>query len=168
MKFKEIIDELYCLDTYKNFKSENPDSFLSAGFFIFNLEEKTESIQIDFFLPKESKIVGFEYPFKEPKKFDDNIVSMKELSPNIKIDLDDLELKCLEVIKKNESIIKPTKIIAILKEGVWNLTCMDNMLGIIRIHLNASTGEVIKFDKGSLMDFMGIKKGNKDSKVSSQ
>ena len=65
------------------------------------------------------------------------------------------------VIKDNNSFLKPTKIIAILRDNRWNLTCMDDLLGIVRIHIDSLTDEFVSFDKGSLMDFMGIKKGDK-------
>ncbi len=35
---------------------------------------------------------------------------------------------------------------------------MDNALGIIRIKINAISEELQDFNKGSLMDFMGMKK----------
>ena len=127
-------------------------------------------IQLDYFLPKENKIAAFEFPFTEPK-IHDNIISiekgqttkakpipMQKQTTEIKIDIDDLATTCNKIIKENDSNLKPTKIIAILKDDIWNLTCMDNALGIIRIKINATTGEQIDFNKGSLMDFMGIKK----------
>jgi|GEM_PF-654097 hypothetical protein len=140
-----------------------------------------EQIQLDYFLPKENKIAVFSHPFSqnteghteqctEPKIHDD-IISVKEgkttpvkvkvmtkQTTEIKIDIDDLETKCKELIKKNDSSIVPTKIIAILKDDIWNLTCMDNMLGIIRIKLHAISEELLDFNKGGLMDFMGVKR----------
>jgi len=83
---------------------------------------------------------------------------MSKQTIKIQTDIDDLESKCKQLIKENNSNITPTKIIAILKDDQWNLTCMDNALGIIRIKLNATTDELLEFNKGSLMDFMGIKK----------
>jgi hypothetical protein len=83
---------------------------------------------------------------------------MTKQTAEIKIDIDDLESKCKEVIKENNSLIIITKIIAILKDDIWNLTCMDDMLGIVRVKINAISGEVQDFNKGGLMDFMGIKK----------
>jgi len=35
---------------------------------------------------------------------------------------------------------------------------MDDALGIIRIKLDATSGKTLNFNKGSLMDFMGMKK----------
>jgi hypothetical protein len=158
MKVQDLLTELQETEHYKTFKSQNQEAFFSAAFIIFDLESQTEKIQMDFFLPNQNKMASFEHPYTEAKIHEDEIKDMKLQSTEIKIDIDDLEQKCQTTIKENESAIKPTKIIAILRDDQWNLTCMDNALGIIRIKLNAITGEQTEFNKGSLMDFMGIKK----------
>lgn len=170
MKVQDLIQELEETKHYMFFKEKTPDSYFAAAFLILDLENKTEQIQLDYFLPAENNIAAFAHPWEAPK-IHDNIISvqagktepakptpMSKQTTKIKIDIDDLEPKCNELIKENNSAIKPTKIIAILKDNIWNLTCMDNHLGIVRIKLNAISEEVINFDKGGLMDFMGIKK----------
>ena len=172
MKVQDLVEELQEKESYQKFISENPSAFFGAGFFILDLKGEHEQIQLDFFLPEqnrvcpnqtksqisEGKIVAFEFPFGEPKVFDETVKAMQPQTTEIKIDLDDLETVCKEIIKEGGSLLVPTKIIAVLKDGQWNLTCMDDMLGIVRIRLDATTGEKIDFSKGSLMDFMGIKK----------
>ena len=171
MKLKDLIQELEETKYYQFFKEKNPDTFFAAAFLILDLENKTEQIQLDYYLPSENKIAAFTHPFTHPK-IHDNIISvskegtteptksslMTKQSTEIKTDIDDLESQCNKTIKENESAIKPAKIIAILKDDIWNLTCMDNALGIIRIKINAISGETQDFNKGSLMDFMGMKK----------
>lgn len=159
MKFKEIAEELYQKDCYKAFKEKHPSSFLSAGFFILDVAEKSEKIQLDFFLPEKKKVVGFEFPFEKERLFDDTIETMSPLSLDLKVDLDDLEIECKKAIIQNSSNLVPKKIIAILRDNVWNLTCLDNVLGVVRIHIDALTGDVRRFSKENLMEFMGIKKG---------
>ena len=158
MKVKDLLEELEDNANYKKFKSDNPSTFFAAAFFILDLKQKSETIQLDFFLPEKNRIVAFEYPYKEPKTFDEEIKLMQPQTTNVKIDIDDLESVCGTAIKKNGSAIIPTKIIAILKDNQWNLTCMNDMLGIVRIKTDAITGKQIEFNKGSLMDFMEIKK----------
>jgi len=170
MKLQDLTKELQDKQEFKTFQTQNPDTFFAAAFLILNLENKTEEIQLDYFLPEENKIAAFCFPFSEPKIHEDIIsvqkgqttpVKPKPMQPQtskIKIDIDDLEPTCNKTIKENNSSIKPTKIIAILKDDIWNLTCMDNILGIVRIKLDAISGELQDFNKGGLMDFMGIKK----------
>ena len=158
MKIQDLLEELEENTNYKKFKSENPSAFFSAGFLILDLKSKSEEIQLDFFLPKQNKITAFEYPFNEPKVFNEEIKQMQSQTTDIKIDIDDLESTCKKITEENNSANVPTKIIAILKDDQWNLTCMDDVLGIVQIKINAITGEQIEFKKGSLMDFMGINK----------
>jgi len=170
MKIQDLIEELQETQSYKTFKQNNPDTFFAAAFLILNLEDKSEQIQLDYFLPKQNNIAAFTRPFSEPKIHEDiisvqkgktqpaKIKPMQKQTTKIKIDIDDLEPKCKELIKENNSSINPTKIIAILKDDIWNLTALDNMLGIIGIKINAFSGETIDLNKGSLMSFMGIKK----------
>ncbi len=158
MKLKELLEELTETPQYKKFKEENPNSFFSAGFFVLDLENKTETIQLDFFLPEKKKVAAFEFPFKEPKIHEDKIEEMIEQSPDVKIDIDDVEKVAKEKIRENNSQIIPTKIIAVLSKNQWNLTCMDNSLGIVQLKINAITGEQNSFNKGSLMDFMGVQR----------
>jgi len=171
MKIYDILQELKESKYYKKFKLENSDAFFSVAFLILDLGNKTESIQLDFYIPGKNKIAAFEFPFGEPK-IHDNVISIgrsgevepSEIEPmrpqtyEVKIDIDDLALKCKKIIKESGSNIIPTKIIAILKDDLWNLTCMDNALGIVRIKIDAIREDIFKFEKGSLMDFMGIKK----------
>ena len=158
MKVQDLLNELKETERYKKFKSQNPESFFAAAFFILDTEQKTETIQLDFFLPSKNKVAAFEHPFAEAKIHDDEIKPMQPQSTEIKIDIDDLESTSKKIIKENESAIVPAKIIAILRDDQWNLTCMDNALGIVRIKLDAKSGEQADFNKGSLMDFMGIRK----------
>jgi len=178
MKLQSLLEELKEKPEYKLFQEQNPDSFFAAAFLILDFAPNTKGyserrehgsneIQLDFFLPQqnrdcskqiepqisEGKIAAFSFPFSKPKIHEDKIEQMKHQTTQIKIDIDDLEPKCKELIKTNNSHIQPTKIIAILKDDIWNLTCMDDMLGIVRMKLNAITGELLDFNKGSLMEF---------------
>jgi hypothetical protein len=158
MKVGDLLNEVQESEGYRKFKSENPDAFFSAGFFILNLKDGSESIQMDFFIPSKKKIAAFEFPFGEAKIFEEEVLTMMEQGVEVKYNIDDLESVCRKIIRENDSAVNPTKIIAILKDGLWNLTCMDDALGIVRIKLDAVSGDLFNFDKGSLMDFMGVKK----------
>ncbi len=156
MKIKDLIEELEEKDSYKNFKLSNPSTFFSAAFLVLDVKEKSEKIQLDFFLPEQNKVAAFEFPFGEPKIHDDEIKTMCPQNVSVKIDIDDLEPICREVIKENGSAIILAKIIAVLKDDQWNLTCMDDMFGIVRMRVNSATGERSGFSKKSLMDFTSV------------
>ncbi|MBS3087236.1 hypothetical protein J4226_01445 [Candidatus Pacearchaeota archaeon] len=164
MKVQDLIEELEEKECYKIFKTQNKEAYFAAAFLMLDIEKKTEQIQLDYYIPKQNQIAAFCFPFVEPKIHSDIIsntkkgkskpIPMSKQTTKIKIDIDDLEPKCKKLIKENDSLIVPTKIIAILKDNIWNLTLMDNMLGIVRIKINAITEELLDFNKGGLMDFV--------------
>jgi hypothetical protein len=172
MQLKNLLKKLETSRIFQNFSKQNPDNYFTTAFLILNLQNPTENqIQLDYFLPQKNQIAAFIHPFNQEPKIHNDIISvqngqtqgkkienMNPQSEKISLDIDNLEQKIKETIKQNNSSINPTKIIAILKDDVWNLTAMDNALAIIRIKINAQTQEIIDFNKGGLMDFMGIKK----------
>lgn len=163
MQIINFLNKLRKTSTYKKFKEEHPESYFSIGFFILDLKSHNNIIQLDFFLPKEKKLASFEYPSFEFKIHEERVENLIRQSENPKIDIKDLEGISREIIQKNNSSLNPTKIIAILKGDEWNLTCMDGMLGIIKIKVNAITGEEISFGTGSFMDMIKIKKPSSKS-----
>ncbi len=158
MEIKKLLGEVMETSAYKDFKSENSDSFFSAVFAILDVKGQSNQIQFDFFLPSLKKIASFNLGVSGVNIYDDEIKNMKPQSVDVGVDIKDLEEVCGAAIKKNGSMLVPTKIIAILRDGIWNLTCMDEALGIVRIKVDADSGKVEDFSKGSLMDFMGIRK----------
>jgi hypothetical protein len=170
MKVKDLYEELKEKKFFQEFSRQNPEAFLYAGFFILDLKESCEKIQLDFYNPKTNKIEIIEFPFQEIKKQENKLPGMEEpeidikktkpLNLEIKIDIDDLEDKCKEVIKENNATMTPSKIIAVLRNDEWHLTCMDDMLGIITIQLDSKNGNIKNFKKNSLMDMVKIKKTN--------
>jgi len=165
MKISSLVKELEETSTYRDFKEANPSSYLGVGFFIFDLIEKTETIQLDYYLSEEEKIVSFEflevdevYSWKM-KKHDEQIAVMKEQDVEVKIDIDDLEVTVHEAFRDENILMKPTKLIAILKGDVWDVTAMDSMLGIARVKIDSMSGEILECRKESLMDFAQVKGG---------
>jgi hypothetical protein len=158
MKIEELIIELKNKDCYKEAKRQFPNFFFCAAFIIIDLEQKNKKIQLDFFLPNENKIISFEHPFENFKKHDDKINNINKQPLIIKINIEHLEETIKNILDKNNIKNSPSKIIAILKNNEWNITAMDSVFGISRIKIDAISGKEISFEKGSLLDFMGIKK----------
>jgi len=168
MKIQDLYEELKEKPFFQKFQSDNPESFLYAGFFVLDLEQDCEKIQLDIYNKKENRIEIVEFPF-ETIKVQENMLpgmeekpivpeEMKELNLDLKVDIDDLKERSKEIINANEASTRPTKIIAVIKDNEWNLTCMDNALGVVNMKINAKTGEEISFKKSSLMDIVKIKK----------
>jgi len=159
MKLSEILSKLREKETYKNFKKENPEAFFCSAMLILGDADK---IDLNFFIPKNNKISSFAMPFASLINHPEEIMNQEEIKDlNLKIDADNLKKEIENKTKK-----KFTKIIAILHNRKWNLTCL-NGLDMSRMNINAYSGEIEKKEEGSLMDMVQIKKKNK-SMVSEQ
>ena len=152
MKVKELLNELKEKETYKNFKTENPEAFFCSAMFILGDNDK---IDLNFFNPSKNKISSFSMPFATLINHEEEIKDQKEIT-NLDFKIDSNNLK--DSIE-NKTKQKFTKIIAVLHDGKWNLTCL-NGLDMSRININAYTGELQKKEEGSLMDMVRFKKEN--------
>jgi len=153
MKIKELISELQTRDTFKEFKKKHPESFFTAGFFILSNDEKEQDkIQMDYYITKEQKFCSFEYPFNSSKIHDDIIKNSKELKNlDFKADLLDLKEIIKEELKENYS-----KLICVLQNDMWNITCLSGMK-IRRLKINPHTGEIISNNNLEMNDIMRFK-----------
>ena len=157
MKLTEMLKELEEKPFFREFKKENPKSFLCAGFFIFDKENNKNQHQLDFFNPSKNQIISFEHPFENLKIHEDKIESQEKLElKNVLLDIEDLKEITEELVKKNEIKSKTNKIIAVLSQRIWNITCIQSDLSILRIKINAETKEQIVFEKQSLLDFVKV------------
>lgn len=157
MKISNLLFELERKEFFEEFIKQNPSAYPCA---IFSVLSKTEDDkhQVDFYIPEKEKMAFSEYPFQGMKIAEEKVSKIKPLPEKVEIDLEDLWEKVEETIADNAYKIIPQKIIAILKDSVWNLTVMDDSLGMVRIFIDAVSGEISKSEKGSLMDFMAVKK----------
>ena len=161
MKFKQLLRELREKQCYGQFMQENPDAFLTAGFFVLD-DSGNNTFQLDYFIPKIEKIAISSYPFDRFKIQEDEIKKAERLDENINIDICDLKEKVEDIKLKNNYNRNTNKIIAVLKDGKWNLTCFSSSLDILRIFVDCFSGNCDKFEKASLMDFMQVRKTKKD------
>ncbi len=147
MKIKDLLDELSLRECYSDFKSKYPNSYFSTGFFIMG--DNKDNVQLNFFIPDENKIASFEYPFASYKVHADEIKNEVQFDNlNIKVDLDNLKDTIESKLNK-----KIEKIIALISDGVWNITCI-NGYDITRIKMNAKNGNIIENTSDFLGDFM--------------
>jgi hypothetical protein len=158
MNLIDLHSELKELDFFKKFTEEN-ECYLCAGFFV--LSDEGDKAQLDFFIPSVKKIASCEFPFTCVRIHEDEILEMDELK-----DLENLKVDVLGLrgFVEEKSGKKFNKIIAVLQKGIWNLTCLDSMLGMVRMNVDAFSGEVLKNEKSNLMEMVRFEKGKKNSK----
>jgi len=158
MNLKQLIEEIKQKESFQKFIKENPSAYLTAVFIVLDDTEK-DSYQLDFFIPEKNKIGISAYPFEEIIIQEDDIKQAERLDISLVVDINNLREK-VESIKdiNNLQKIKISKIIGILKNDEWHLTCLSLTLDIIKINLDKE-GNSTKCEKASLMDFVVKKKG---------
>jgi hypothetical protein len=150
MKVEKLLTQLKETESYKDFRNENPDAFFCSAMFVIGDADK---IDLNFFLPDKNKISSFSMPFASLTNHPEEIKDQKEIkNMNFKIDINNLKQEIENKTKK-----KFPKLIAILHNGIWNVTCL-NGLDMSRITLDAYTGKIKKKDEGSLMEMVRTKK----------
>jgi hypothetical protein len=157
MKISTLLDELKEKDFFKRFMKENPDAFFAAGFFVLDNASSQDKHQVDYFIPAKKQIASAEYVFESMKIHEDTIADAKRLQI-AKIDICDLREKVEEAKKLNNCSLKINKIIALLKDDLWTLTCLSDSLDMIKIVIDSVSGEIKKFEKVSFMSMMSIKR----------
>jgi hypothetical protein len=156
-----LLERLKQKPGYEKFIKENKDAFLYALFCILsNNEKEGDKIQFDFFIPSKKKIAYSEYPFDEIKvqAQETEVVSKLLELEKTKIDVENLWeiVEKIQLVNKDNSVV--TKIMGVLREEVWDLTCTTAAIDILRIKANAITGECINYKKENLANFIQIRK----------
>jgi len=161
ISFTSTLKKIESSDAFKNFKEKNPSAYLCAGFFVLDYEQGKNQQQLDYSL-ENKRIFTFnlneELTIKEAETIEGKREKLPEMEKEIKIDLD----KIKKIVEKNMQEKKINKkidrIIAILQKHndkqIWNLNCMLKGLGILQVHIDCITGEILKFEKKNLFDFV--------------
>lgn len=163
---KLLLERLKNKKSYADFMKNNPDSFLYAVFCIISQNEREgDKIQFDFYSPKLKKIAHTEYPFDELKiqEYDSNINSKKLDLNSMTIDIENLWDKIIEIQKDKKNNLTINKSMCVLRNQIWELVCTTASLDMLKIKINAETGECIEYKKENLTDFIQIKKTNQKS-----
>jgi len=165
MTFNQTLETITTSAVFKKFIKENPNAELVAGFFILDIVNNNNKKSIDYKIPQTEKIFTFELDqnneviMKQDKLIkDSNFPELQKISPNIKIDLDKIPSIAEKIALDNSIKQKFQKIIAVLQiynnQQIWNLTCMLDSFVILNIIINSDTGQIIKFDRKSMADFI--------------
>jgi len=163
MNFTTTYETITQSKIFKDFINKNPKAELVAGFFILDFLSNDTKKSLDYKL--DSKIFTFsldlqnEITMREDKLIDKpGLPILTKISPNIKIDIDEIPSLAEKSAVENNIKSKFQKIIAVLQKHeenqIWNLTCMLDGLIILNILINSDTREIIKFERKSMMDFI--------------
>jgi len=158
MNFTSTLEKIEKSKTFKNFKEKNKTAKLCAGFFVLG---KGPQQQLDYCL-EDSRIFTFilnevgEVIVKEAEVMKKQ--SLPAIEKNIKVDLEDAQEILKEQIKEKKIPNKLNKIIAVLQKNenkqIWNLNCVLSGMEILRVHIDTESGDVLKFEKKSMFEFI--------------
>ena len=167
--FKETCQRINDSEEFKNFIQENPEAELCTGFFVMDFFGNDNKKSLDYKL--DQKVFSFSInELEKIKMYQDKLVEVKDkefpalepINPEIKVDLDQITEMAMKTTQEKGIQSKFSKIIAVLQKykhnnqdiQAWNLTCMLEGLIIIHMMIDSDTGELIKFERKSMMDLI--------------
>jgi len=173
MGIKETLEILESSEEFKKFKENHPEREMCAGFFIVDFFGNDNKRSIDF--KCNDKIFTCSLRDDDSVKIqEDKLVEvkgakfpeLKQINPNVEVDAEDA-IGIAKTHTLDEGIAaKYNKAIAVLQKykdekitnneekQVWNLTCMLDGLIILHILVDAETGDILKFERKSMMDLI--------------
>jgi uncharacterized membrane protein YkoI len=156
--------EVECVEQsalFKEWKKQYPDSYL-VHFFVMN-----DKIQIGYYDKKSDTITTFLLGDEITKTVDAEIFKEHKTIPPLNLNNVSISLHKAKEIVKNLMKKYPdpiTKEITILqtieKEPVYNMTFITSTFKMLNIKLNAKTGELLKEEMQSLMQWCTYESGN--------
>jgi len=160
MTLQRFTEKLGNSQVFKGFEKENKSAYLTAGFFVLDLETKNNLYQLDYYVPNKKKVAAFNVGKDITMQMMDMISGKapEKLDMKSKIDLDTLPGILGDEMKNRGITSEIKKIIAVLQnlEGkkIWNLSCILSGMEILRAHIEDESESILKMDKSSLMDIM--------------
>ena len=164
MQFYE--EKLSSSREFKDFIKENKDAYLCSGFFVVDKDGKDNKQHLDYYLPKEKKMISFQMEEGIKKVFVDMLDDKvpKKISKS-EFDFDDMEEMIQRRMQEQNIKNKIQKIIFSLQnlDGKDFLICtvFISMLGILKVNIDLSNKKITEFEKKSFFDIMKVTKKKK-------
>jgi len=160
MNLQFYIEKLSNSEEFENFTKENPDAFLSSGFFVIDFESNENKSNLDFYNPKTNKMFGFQ--LDEGVKMV-NLELMQnsqipaKLNADSELDFQEIEEKISREMTTQKITNKLQKIIMIFQNYEGNdlifCTVFLSGFGILKVHFD-NKGNITLFEKKTLFDFI--------------
>lgn len=161
MNFTSTLKQIESSPAFTNFKKQHKDAYLCAGFFVIDYQGENQQ-QLDYSL-KNGDIFTFILNNEITVKEAETIEGKKQqkllaLEKEIEVDLERVEEIVERKMRQEKINNKIVKVIAVLQkyEGkqIWNLNCILSGMEILKLHIDADNGEILKSEKRSMFDFI--------------
>ncbi len=162
MKFEHYLKRVEESEEFKKFIEEHKKAYLCAGFFVLDYEQGKHVHQVDFFIPTIQKIATFSLEGGKKLQISEPVVKLKKsfekLDSTTKTDIDALKGIVADEMHNRTITQEIKKMIVVLHaqngKKIWNLNCITNELGILKVHIDDETSSILEFEKASLFDFV--------------
>ena len=168
MNFQFYVEKLKHSDKFKKFEQKHKDAYFCSGFFVVDKEGKDNKFHLDYYLPKQDKIVSFQLETAVQQNDVEIIDNKKPAKANIDCDfeMDNIEKMIKKEMEKQGVKNKIQKIMMsfqeIDKKDYLICTVFITMLGLLKVHINLDDKKIDLFEKKSVFDIMKVKKNGKN------
>lgn len=160
MNFQFFLEKLEASEEFKDFIKENPKAYLCSGFFAIDKEGKDDKKHFDFYDPSSEKLFSFQIE-NGCKKTEVEMID-KRIPEKIETDFDfsfeEIESLINDKMQKENVKNKLQKIIISLqsfkRKNLLLCTVFISMLGLLKIHIDIKSKEIVLFEKKSFFDFV--------------
>lgn len=165
MKFQEYIEKVQADAAYKTFMKEHGDAYLCAAFFVRDYKENHNESSVDFFTPKEKKVMTFS--FSKDKTIQARPLDMlkqgeakipKALSGNVALDIDQLKGLIVDEMHNRTITGDVDKLISILHNPdgklIWHCTAFLSGMAIVKADIEDTSKSVVFMERLSFLDLL--------------
>ena len=167
MNFQFYIEKLKNSEIFKKFINDNKEAFPCSGFFVVDKQGQDNKQHIDFFIPKENKMISFQLenkcslvPLEIQEGFKPERISLKH----------DFEFNAVEKIIQAKMANKGIKnsiqkfLFSLQHKGARDFlvgTVFISNFGLLKVNIDLTDMEIIHFEKKSFFDMLKITKSAK-------
>ncbi len=167
MNFQFYLEKLQDSENFEKFMKTNPDAYFCSGFFIIDKEHNDNKIHLDYFVPKDGKIISFQLEQglqQVPVEMLDKTIP-KEVSTKYDFEFDDIEEMISKEIENRGIKNKVQKYLLSLQKidskDVLAGTIFISLLGLIKVQIDLKDMKIIQFEKKSFLDMINVIKKDK-------
>lgn len=173
MNLQFYIEKLKNSKNFEKFIDENPDAYFCSGFFNIDKKAKDSQVHIDYFMPKQNKIMSFQVS-EDMKQIPVDVYEKgvsEKISEDINFGFHEVEVLIDKTLVERGIKNEVQKILMSLQrlkgKDYLVVTIFVSKLGIIKMTIDLKDMKVDSFEKKSLLDMIGVfKKGEKKDKKS--
>ena len=162
MNFKYYLRRLQESSDYRKFMKENPEAFLSSGFFTIDRDGDDNKQHLDFFIPNAKRMASFQMEQDGKMTFIDLFDEKvpEKISLDFDLDFEEIEEKIKAKMIAHEVNSRIQKFIFSLQklDGRDYLigTIFLSMFGLLKISFDVKSREIVNFEKKSFFDMINI------------